>query len=137
VTLVDSNIILDIVTDDTRWAEWSQLQLDAASLAGPLLVNDLVYAEISVRYESVEELDALLNDMGILMEPIPRAGLFLAAKAYRHYRSLGGTRTGVLSDFFIGAHAAVQDYVLLTRDAARYGTYFPTLRVISPNKAPD
>jgi predicted nucleic acid-binding protein len=133
VTLIDSNVILDIVTDDPIWAWWSLTHLDRASLTGPLIINDVVYAEISVRYQAVEEVDFLLVNMGIQMEPVPRAGLFLAAKAYRRYRIRGGTRTGVLSDFFIGAHAAVQDYPLLTRERSRYPDYFPTLRLIVPN----
>jgi predicted nucleic acid-binding protein len=132
VTLVDTNVILDIVTDDPHWRRWSQFSLDVAFLAGPLIINDIVYAEISVRYESVEVLDTLLEDMGIRMESMPRTGLFLAAKVYRRYRGRGGTRSGVLSDFFIGAHAAVKDYTLLTRDPAPYRSYFPTLRLIVP-----
>jgi predicted nucleic acid-binding protein len=133
VTLIDSNVILDIVTNDPIWAGWSLSHLDMASVTGPLIINDIVYAEISVRYQSVEELDSLLVDMGIQMERVPRGGLFLAAKAYRRYRSRGGTRTGVLSDFFIGAHAAVRDYPLLTRDAGHYRLDFPRLRLIVPD----
>ena len=130
--LVDSNIILDIVTDDPEWASWSQLNLDRAAVTGPLLINDIVYAEVSVRFESIEDFDDALAILGIVLDPIPRAGLFLAAKVYRRYRRAGGTRTGVLSDFFIGAHAAVKEFALLTRDPFRYGHYFPTVHLIVP-----
>ena len=130
MTLVDSNILLDIATDDPVWARRSRFHLDLAALSGPLIINDIIYAEISARFESVEALDVLLEGMDIAMEEIPRAGLFLAAKVYMRYRSREGTRTGMLSDFFIGAHGAVRDHTLLTRDPARYRHYYPTLRVI-------
>lgn len=132
MTLIDSNVILDVVTNDPRWAAWSQLQLERASVAGPLLINDIVYAEVSARFESIEDLDAVLADLGTRLEPMPRAGLFLASKAYLRYRARGGTRTGVLSDFFVGAHAAAGNLVLLTRDRARYRDYFPAIRMIVP-----
>ncbi|WP_428490264.1 type II toxin-antitoxin system VapC family toxin [Rhodopila sp.] len=125
-TLVDTNILLDIVTNDPCWMSWSRLQLSRASVVGPLLINDVVYAELSVRFESIETLETALTELGVRLEPIPRAALFLAAKAFRLYRSRGGTRTGVLSDFFVGAHAAVLNCALLTRDAGRYRHYFPT-----------
>jgi len=130
--LVDTNVLLDLVTDDPLWASWSIVQLQGAALAGRLAINDVVYAELSVRYDTIEALDAMLAALDIRLEQIPRAGLFLAAKAFRRYRLQGGTRTGVLPDFFIGAHAAVRDIALLTRDGARYRAYFPTIRMISP-----
>jgi predicted nucleic acid-binding protein len=133
VTLIDSNVILDVVTNDPQWAAWSQLQLERASVAGPLVINDIVYAEVSSRFEFIEDLDAVLADIGIRLEPMPRAGLFLAAKAYLRYRAGGGTRTGVLSAFFVGAHAAADGLVLLTRDRARYRNYFPAIRMIVPD----
>jgi predicted nucleic acid-binding protein len=133
VTLVDSNIILDIATNDPRWADWPQFQLERASVAGLLAINDVIYAEVSVRYEFIEDLDAALDTLGTKLEAMPREGLFLAAKAYRRYRARGGSRTGVLSDFFIGAHAATADYTLLTRDPVRYRGYFPTIRMIIPH----
>jgi predicted nucleic acid-binding protein len=132
VTLVDTNVVLDLVTDDPHWAAWSSIQLQRAAVAGPIAINDIVYAELSVRYGSIEALDAMLSALGTRLEPIPRAGLFLAAKAFRQYRLRGGTRTGVLPDFFIGAHAAVGDIALLTRDGRRYRDYFPTVRLIIP-----
>jgi len=132
VTLVDTNVLLDLVTDDPHWAQWSIDQLEAASLRGPLVINDVVYAELSVRYERIEDVEALLSKTGINLAPMPRAALFLAGKVFASYRKAGGTRTGVLPDFFIGAHAAVSELPLLTRDSGRYGRYFPSLALISP-----
>jgi len=131
-TLVDSNVLLDLVTNDPVWADWSIGQLDAASLKGALAINDVIYAELSVRFETVEALDALLDRAGIVIRPMPRAALFLAAKVFLRYRSAGGVRTGVLPDFFIGAHAAVSRLTLLTRDIQRYRTYFPTIELVTP-----
>jgi predicted nucleic acid-binding protein len=133
VTLIDTNVLLDLVTDDPQWANWSISQLDAAALKGPLAINDVIYAELSVRFDAIETLDALLDDLGLVMTPIPRAALFLAGKAFQRYRADKGSRTGVLPDFFIGAHAAVLGWPLLTRDARRYRTYFPKLDVVAPS----
>ncbi|CAH1665048.1 MULTISPECIES: type II toxin-antitoxin system VapC family toxin [unclassified Chelatococcus] len=132
MTLVDTNILLDLVTNDQDWADWSIEQLETAALAGPLMINDVVYAELSVRYDRIEGLDAFIEDAGLELMPIPRSALFLAGKVFTHYRKAGGSRTGVLPDFFIGAHAAVQGLPLLTRDLKRYRTYFPTVELISP-----
>lgn len=130
--LVDSNVVFDVVTNDERWAGWSQSQLEQAAAAGPLAINDIIYAEISTRYVTIEAVDALLQDLEVEVAKIPRSALFLAGKAYLRYRATGGVRTGVLSDFFIGAHAAVARWPLLTRDARRYRTYFPTVELITP-----
>jgi predicted nucleic acid-binding protein len=132
VTLVDANVLLDLVTDAPQWAEWSIAQLEAASLRGPLLINDVVYAEISVRYGRIEDLDAFLDKAGLEIAPMPRAALFLAGKVFIQYRNSGGSRTGVLPDLFIGAHAAVIELPLLTRDVGRYKTYFPSVTLITP-----
>ncbi|MBP2449083.1 type II toxin-antitoxin system VapC family toxin [Rhizobium leguminosarum] len=132
MTLIDTNVLLDVVTNHPAWANWSIDQLETASLVGPLLINDVVYAELAVRYERVEELDAFIEEAGLLITPFPRAALFLAGKIFTRYRRSGGSRTGVLPDFFIGAQAAVQQFPLLTRDVGRYRTYFPTVAVISP-----
>lgn len=132
MTLVDSNVLLDIVTDGQAWADWSLDQLEQAALNGPLVINDVIYAEVSARYVTIEAVDAMLDELGIAVAPIPRAALFLAGKAYLQYRAGGGLRTGVLADFFIGAHAAVEQLPLLTRDARRYQSYFPTIRLITP-----
>jgi len=131
-TLVDTNVLLGLVTDDVRWADWSIAQLDAAALRGRLAINDVVYAELSVRFATIEALDAMLDQAGIVIETMPRPALFLAAKVFRSYRSSGGGKTGVLPDFFIGAHAAVAGLPLLTRDARRYRTYFPSLELVTP-----
>ena len=131
-TLVDTNVLLDLVTDDADWADWSIAQLDAAALRGGLAINDVVYAELSVRFATIEALDAMLGQAGIVIEPMPRAALFLAAKVFRSYRSSGGGKTGVLPDFFVGAQAAVAGLPLLTRDARRYRTYFPRVDLITP-----
>lgn len=133
MTLVDTNVLLDLVTDDPNWADWSVAQLEAASLNGPLLINDVVYAELAVRYDRVENLEAFVDEAGLAMAPMPRAALFLAGKVFIQYRRSGGSRTGVLPDFFIGAHAAVAELPLLTRDVGRYRTYFPSLKLITPD----
>jgi len=132
VTLIDTNVLLDLVTDDPDWAEWSIGRLDAAALKGALFINDVVYAELSVRFAAIEALEAVLDEAGITLAPMPRPALFLAGKAFQRYRSAGGTRTGVLPDFFIGAHAAVSGLTLLSRDAQRYRTYFPTVDLVTP-----
>jgi predicted nucleic acid-binding protein len=134
MTLVDSNVVLDIVTNDDTWAGWSQAQLEQAAAVGSLVINDVIYAEISTRYRTIEAVDAMLEELEIDVANIPRSALFLAGKAFLRYRALGGIRTGVLSDFFIGAHAAVEQRPLLTRDARRYRTYFPTLELITPEE---
>jgi predicted nucleic acid-binding protein len=131
VFLVDSSILLDVVTDDPTWADWSQEQLDAASRVGDLVINPVIYAEVSLAYASVEDLDAGLTSVGLELVEIPRPALFLAAAAFRLYRRRGGTRSSVLPDFFIGAHAAIEGMTLITRDKRRRG-WFPTVQVIAP-----
>jgi len=131
--LVDTNVLVDLVTDDPLWAEWSQQQLDIAAIQDELAINDIVYAELSVRYARIEELDAMIRGARLVNATMPRPALFLAGKVFQRYRSAGGTRTGVLPDFFLGAHAVVSDCVLITRDAARYRTYFPGIMLIAPN----
>jgi predicted nucleic acid-binding protein len=133
VTLVDTNVLLDLLTNDPIWADWSIGQLDAAATRGPLGINEVIYAELSVRFSQIEDLDAALETVAIDLTPTPRPALFLAGKVFRRYRAAGGSRTGVLPDFFIGAHAAVAGLSLLTRDTGRYRTYFPTLNFISPS----
>jgi predicted nucleic acid-binding protein len=132
VTLVDTNVLLDLVTDDATWAEWSMRQLDAAALKGRLVINDVIYAELSVRFATIEALEDVLDEARLAMESTPRAALFLAVKVFQRYRAAGGRRTGVLPDFFIGAHAAVAGLTLLTRDAQRYRAYFPALDLVTP-----
>lgn len=132
ITLVDTNVLLDLVTNDPVWADWSIGQLEAAALKGALAINDVVYAELSVRFATIEALDDLLDRAALQIRPMPRPALFLAAKVFQRYRSAGGRRTGVLPDFFIGAHAAVSELTLLTRDVQRYRTYFPTIELVTP-----
>jgi predicted nucleic acid-binding protein len=131
--LVDTNVLLDLVTDDPLWAEWSQQQLDLASAQDQLAINDIVYAELSIGFARMEPLDAMIRSAGLVNAAMPRPALFLAGKAFQRYRTAGGRKTGVLPDFFIGAHAVVADAVLITRDAARYRSYFPEIRLIAPN----
>ena len=132
MTLVDTNVLLDLATDELEWAEWSTAALIEASRLGALLINDVIYAELSVRYDSVERVDAFVSTAELQLTPIPRDALFLAGKAFARYRKTGGTRTGVLPDFFIGAHAQASGLHLLTRDARSYRTYFPSVRLITP-----
>lgn len=134
-TLVDTNVLLDLFTNDPVWSDWSVTALSAAS-AGGLVINDIVYAELSVRFPSADEIDRALAEAAIEQLPMPRQALFLAAKAFQKYRSAGGSRTGVLPDFFIGAHALATGMPLLTRDAGRYGSYFPGIGLITPRTPP-
>lgn len=130
--LVDSNVLLDIATDDPTWGAWSSAALERTAVASPLAINPIIYAEVSIRYETIEELEDALPTENFRREPLPYEAGFLAGKAFRAYRRQGGERTTPLPDFYIGAHAAVAGYRLLTRDATRYRTYFPSLEVISP-----
>ena len=135
MTLVDSNILLDIFTRTPNWWEWSLVQLEEAALHGPLLINDVIYAEASIRFQSIDDFDAALTPNGITVVRIPPAALFLAGKAFARYRAAGGVRTGVLPDFFIGAHAELEGLPLLTRDVRRYRQYFPKVLLIAPDGA--
>jgi predicted nucleic acid-binding protein len=132
VILVDTSVVLDLVTDDPVWADWSQAMLDALAGNEEFVINDVVYAEVSVGYESIGDLDETMTAWRLRLAPIPRLALFEAGKAYRQYRARAGTKTGVLPDFFIGAHAAAEGWPLLTRDAARVRTYFPKVQLIAP-----
>ena len=130
--LVDANILIDIATADPVWADWSAEALAAAGAEAPLVINPLVYAEVSVAFDRIEDLDRLLPEAVFRREPLPWAAGFLAGKAFLAYRRRGGARRGVLPDFYIGAHAAVAGYRLLTRDRGRFGTYFPRVPLITP-----
>lgn len=131
--LVDTNVLLDLVTEDPVWAAWSLAELEGAALLGPLAINDVVYAELSVRYRDIADLDAMIALAELERLSMPKEALFLAGKAFQAYRRAGGSRTGVLPDFFIGAHAAVAGLTLITRDSARYRSYFPTISLRAPN----
>ena len=130
--LVDTNVLVDVFQDDPQWAEWSIGQLRAQSSIHQLVINPIIYAEISLSFSSLEALDSAVATLALEHREIPRPALFLAAKAYAQYRKRGGSKTQVLPDFFIGAHAAVEGWRLLTRDAGRFKTYFPTLDVLTP-----
>lgn len=130
--LVDTSVLLDVVTDDPTWKPWSLAALEAAAAADRLVINDIVYAELSVRYRQIEDVENFIDAVDLELSQIPRPALFAAAKAYQRYRSIGGTRPSVLPDFFIGAHAAVTGAPLLTRDARRHRTYFPNVQLITP-----
>jgi predicted nucleic acid-binding protein len=130
--LVDTNVLLDVLEDDPQWADWSQGQLEAASLTDPLVINPVIYSELSMAFERIEELESALTEASLRLEEIPREALFLAGKAFLMYRRRQGTKAGVLPDFYIGAHAAVAGYPILTRDVGRYRSYFPSVRLIAP-----
>ena len=132
-TLVDSCVLLDLALTDPRWAQWSAAAVAEAADAGPLVINPLIYAEVSAGYERVEDLDDVLPTSDFRREPLPYRAGFLAGKAYVRYRKADGRKRSPLPDFYIGAHAAVAGYRLLTRDAARYRTYFPRLTLIAPD----
>lgn len=131
-TLVDSNVLLDVLTQDPTWSAWSADRLAEALDRGPVVINAIVYAEVSYRFSTIEELDATLSGDRFVRGHIPWAAAFLAARCFRGYRARGGTRSSTLPDFFIGAHAAVLGMTLLTRDARRYRTYFPQLSLVAP-----
>ena len=131
--LVDANVLLDVITLDERWCEWSSQALEVAADQHRLVLNPIIYAEVSIHYERIEELEAALPLGMFDREPIPYQAAFLAGKCFLAYRRRGGTKRSPLPDFFIGAHAAVAGYRLLTRDAARYRTYFPRLPLIAPD----
>ena len=130
--LVDSNVLLDIATDDSAWSSWSSNALERAANEAVLVINPLVYAEVSVRFSRIEDLEAAIPSDLFRRDPLPFEAAFLAGKAFLKYRKQGGGRSSPLPDFYIGAHAAVADLRLLTRDATRYRTYFPTVELISP-----
>jgi predicted nucleic acid-binding protein len=132
VLLVDTNVLVDVLQDDPQWAAWSIAQLRAQSQLHALAINPVIYAELSLSYATVEALDKVVDTMQLEIHPIPRPALFLAGKAYLQYRRRGGGKAQVLPDFFIGAHAALEGWTLLTRDASRFRTYFPGLNVIAP-----
>ena len=131
--LVDSNVLIDVLSGDAVWADWSSQALSRAGSDGPLVINPVIYAEVSHRYTRKETLDRELPGDEFLRESIPWVAAFLAGKAYVDYRHRGGHRRSPLPDFFIGAHAAVAGMRLLTRDSSRYRTYFPSLVLIAPD----
>ncbi|MDX2051612.1 MAG: type II toxin-antitoxin system VapC family toxin [Polyangiaceae bacterium] len=130
--LVDSNVLLDIATNDPTWLTWSSLALENAANEAPLMINALIYSEVSMGYKLIEELEAALPATVFRREPLPYEAAFLAGKAFLKYRRKGGARRSPLPDFYIGAHAAISGFKLLTRDAGRYRSYFPSVVLIAP-----
>jgi predicted nucleic acid-binding protein len=132
VLIVDTNVLIDVFEDDPDWSDWSVGRLREHSVVRALVINPIIYAELSMAFSKIEKLDAEIAALDLQVQEIPRPALFLASKAFAKYRKLGGTKTNVLADFFIGAHAAVIEAPVLTRDPARYRSHFPTLRLITP-----
>jgi predicted nucleic acid-binding protein len=130
--LVDTNVLVDVLQNDPQWADWSIAQLRAQAQLHALAINPVIYAELSLSFSTFEALDRVVATMELAMHEVPRPALFLAGKAYLQYRRRGGAKAQVLPDFFIGAHAAVEGWPLLTRDASRFRTCFPRLEVIAP-----
>ncbi len=131
-TLVDSNVVLDVLTEDEEWFDWSADRLAAAASIGPIVINPIIYAEVSPRFERIEDLEDALPADYYRRVPLPWEAAFLAGQCFVNYRRRGGERRSPMPDFYIGAHAAVSGLTLLTRDARRYRTYFPTLRIVAP-----
>ena len=132
--LVDTNVILDVSTNDERWFDWSANALERAGDETTLVINPIIYAEVSIAYKRIEDLELALPPGTFRREPLPYEAAFLAGKAFLKYKQRGGrSKLRPLPDFYIGAHAAVAGYRLLTRDAARYRTYFPGIHVIAPD----
>lgn len=131
-TIVDSNVLLDVLTEDPIWYEWSASALEQCANTGDLFINPVIYAEVSIGFDTIEEVESVLNSDILVRLPIPPEAAFLAGKAYMKYKKRSGFRKSPLPDFFIGAHAAVTGMQLLTRDSKRYRTYFPAVHIISP-----
>lgn len=131
-TLVDSNVLLDVITGDDEWLDWSASALARAADRSPLVINPIVYAEVAARFARIEDLEEALPPDYYQRRPLPWDAAFLAGQCFVRYRRRGGARRSPMPDFYIGAHAAIEDLTLLTRDARRYRSYFPTLRIVAP-----
>lgn len=131
-TLVDSCVLIDVLANDAIWADWSLQQLDAQSREGPLIINPIILAEISPRFERASDLEAALSGLPLMRQALPWDAAFLAGQAFKLYRKSLGQKTSPMPDFYIGAHAIVGNLRLLTRDVARYSTYFPKLAIVGP-----
>jgi len=130
--LVDSSVILDVFENDPVWADWSEATIVTYATQLPLFINPVIYAEVSIGFQRIEELEEAFAGCGLRMLPIPKEALFLAGKAFFQYRKRKGSKASPLPDFFIGAHAAVENLLLLTRDVKRIKTYLPTVKTVSP-----
>jgi predicted nucleic acid-binding protein len=132
MVLIDTNVLLDVLENDAKWAPWSQDQLDAAAATDSLAINPIIYSELSMAFARIEELDTVIEEAFLNIEAIPKEALFLAGKVFLTYRKSKGTKHNVLPDFFIGAHTAVMQWPILTRDVGRYRTHFPRVELIAP-----
>ena len=132
MTLVDTNVLIDLVQDDAQWASWSEVKLFEAQLAGALTINPAGYAELVPAFNSMADLDSFLKSAKIAVKDISRPAAYLAGEAFLSYRKHKGIKTGVLADFFIGAQAQAENWTILTRDTARYKSYFPAVNLICP-----
>jgi hypothetical protein len=130
--MVDSNVLIDVIEDDPRWVDWSLGQLEAGLLAGGLVINPIIYAEVAAGFADIESLEAAITPFRLMREHLPWEAAFMASQAFKRYRKRGGTKRSPMPDFYIGAHASLGGYRLLTRDAQRYREYFPRLEVIAP-----
>jgi len=129
---VDSCVLLDLFTDDPKWADWSEKILGIYSRTNTLYINSIVYTEVSIGFNRIEEVEHAINQVGVTVLEIPREALFLAGKVFLNYRKNKGTKSSTLPDFFIGAHASVSSFDLITRDTAKHKTYFPNIKLICP-----
>lgn len=132
MTLVDTNVLIDILLGDPKWQVWSALALQQQSLHGPIVINEIVYAELSGKYTTQSALDDIVDEMELQFEWLPRPALHVAGRTFNSYRRSGGTRNSILPDFFIGSHAVVTECPILTRDTGRYRTHFPNVQLITP-----
>jgi predicted nucleic acid-binding protein len=135
MTLVDTNVLFDVLVNDPLWRPWSVAMLEQRSGMGALTISDATYSELSPQFESARSLDVAIAALGVVLERIPKLALFVAGRTFERYRRRGGVRSNVLADFFIGAHAQVLDCPVLTRDVRRYRTYFPEVELIAPPQA--
>ena len=133
MTLIDTNVLIDVLIGDATWQSWSAQMLDQRSLQGLLLVSDIAYAELSSRFDFERDLNFALTSLDVIHRQIPKLALFVAGQAFQRYRRAGGPRLSLLPDFFIGAHAQVEGLPILTRDTRRYRTYFPDVQLIAPD----
>lgn len=131
--LIDSNVLIDVIDNDPKWADWSEEQLAPLAEAGLAVINPLIYAEVAVSFNSLEDLEVTLQPLNLGREALPWAAAYLASQAFQLYRRLGGARRSPMPDFYIGAHASLAGYALLTRDARRYREYFPKLTIVAPS----
>jgi predicted nucleic acid-binding protein len=132
VTLVDTNVLIDILANDAHWRRWSIAMLEEHSSRGALIISDITYAELAPQFKSAQTLEGALSELGVILQRIPRQALYVAGRSFEQYRRRGGIRPNVLADFFIGAHALLLGCPVLTRDVRRYRTYFPDVALIAP-----